>query len=70
MLFSMLSIDLSNVILNILNQGFLLSQTPFIGIVNGFFNGYGIGYDIGYDVYVISYDSRGAENFLVFFCQK
>jgi hypothetical protein len=32
-----------------------LSQTPFIGIVKGFFNGNGFGYDV--------YVSRGAENY-------
>jgi hypothetical protein len=34
-----------------------LSQTPFIGIVKGFFNGNGVGYD------VTGYASRGAENY-------
>ena len=45
-------------------------MNTFTGIVKGFFNCYGIGYDIGYAVYVISYDSRGAENYLGCFCQK
>ena len=62
-LISMLSVDLSKVIWNILNPGFSLSLTPFIGIVNGFFNGYCNGYDIGYAVYVIGYGSWGAENY-------
>ena len=58
MLFFILSIDLSSFTWNILNPGFLLSQTP--SIVNGFFNGYGIGYDIGYAVYLIGYANIGA----------
>ena len=45
-------------------------MNTFTGIVKGFFNCYGIGYDIGYAVYVISYDSRGAENYLGCFCQQ
>ena len=48
---------------NILNPGSSVSQTAFIGMVNGFFNGYSIGYDIGYDFDVIGYVSRGAENY-------
>jgi hypothetical protein len=40
-----------------------LSQTPFIGIVKGFFNGNGVGFDIGYAFDVNGYASRGAKNY-------
>ena len=57
-----------------LNTGYSLSQTPFIGIVKGFFNGNSVGYDIGYAFDVIGYASRGAENYdclyLGCFCLK
>ena len=48
---------------NILNTGYSLSQTPFIGIAKDFFNGNGVGYDIGYAFNVLGYASRGAENY-------
>ena len=55
------SADFSDVIWNILNTGYSLSQTPSIGIVKGFFTGSGVEYDIGYAFDVIGYASSGAK---------
>jgi hypothetical protein len=56
-------VDFSDLSWTILNTGYSLSLTPFIGIVKGFFDGNGVGYDIGYAFDVIGYISGCAENY-------
>ena len=54
-----------NLIYNIVNTGYSLSQTPSIGIAKGFFNCSGVEYYIGYAFDVIRYASRGAKTMVV-----